>query len=134
LLIGRRSERNTHGGAASWLRRGFFLAIAAGGPLAAFYADSTVFPELEGNWVVTSGRRQPVLPLPEKFRIEPSGLIKNIGLVGSGFCGRNCYALHLLRTGTEYRLSVSLDGQTIEVSADDPNAVVTASRVSRNPR
>ncbi len=133
MLVSKRTSGNSRGGARSWLRLGVFVGIAATGPLAALCLDHVRFNEIAGDWTVTAASIPPALHFPGRFKIEPDGEIRNIGLVGSGLCGRNCYTLHLLQTGTNYRLQASADRQTLMISGTEPTLALTAGKRNGRP-
>jgi len=117
------------GGAKNWLRLGVFAAMVTLGPLAALFFDEPQFPDLAGNWIITTATVPPGLQLPRRIKLEANGVIQNIGMVGRGGCGRNCYTLHLLRTGKTYELRASPDRRVLTISGTKPSFAVVLSRL-----
>ena len=115
-MIRKATDDTSRGGATNWLPLGIFVGMAVFALLATLSFDQTQFPELEGDWTVTSANVPPELRLPKKVRLDANGLIRNVGLVGKGLCGRDCYTLHLLQTGKTYPLRANADGRTLTVT------------------
>ena len=115
------------GRATTWLSLFVVVGIGLAGLLLSIGLDGRQLTAVAGTWNVVRDESATELALT-RFRVEPNGMVQKFGLLGRGFCWRECYTFHDVHTGRTYDVAVSPDGQVMTMTAGKAAVQLVAHR------